>query len=75
MQEIKEISNSEPLHIGQNKINRALFDYLNEKFDHKNNLEKLVEFKFDSEFKYMTKLSPAGIKNKDNQIENYFYEV
>jgi len=75
MQEIKEISNSEPLHIGQNKINRALFDYLKEKFDDKNNLEKLVEFKFDSELKYMNELSPAEIKKKDNKIENYFYEV
>lgn len=79
MNEINEISNSEPLHIGQNKINRALFDYLNEKYILKDDVHKLVQFNFNSEFCKMEKLK-ENLENTVNQStmgikESFFYEV
>ena len=80
MPEIKAISNAEPLHIGQNKINRALFDYLAEKY-----LESkgkagggLVQFRFNSEFIRSEKLlmGAASAEQKSGaKAQDYFYEV
>ena len=76
IEEIKELSNSEPMHIGQNRINASLYDFLQENYftenENKNkNKTNLIEFKLNSEFIDFTELNK--IENNQN-IETDSYK-
>lgn len=76
LKEIEEISNAEPLHIGQNIINKILFEFIDLNIQKTNFNKSFINIKFNSNFINFQKLpSEKKVIDENDQGNDILYEV
>ena len=64
------------MHIGQNRINKALYNFLHDKYCKKRHDElNLVDFKFNSEFSHFEKINNLNDSENTNEENSQQYKV